>query len=794
MTMNATGLLAELALRGGFPIWAALALIALAVVAAGFVYFREAMSLARWQRLLFAGLRGATLVLVALLLCKPVLIEDVQEERTNPYAFALDDSESMEQKDPRLLMADQLRVAMAFDKIDPALGLKEPASMAELPAETPARRDVAKAAMTNPRINLVEKLREKGSFQPYLLGSRLRSISDRPGKPFLDEWAATDPRSALADGVRELLNRDANELPSSIILVTDGRDNASSISLEEAARLAGEAQVPIHVYGVGGSSQGYLQLKDVPVQETLFVEDLVKVPFRYSVQGFDEADLDLVVTLGGKEVARRTVRAKSGSDISEELSFSPSKGDATGGRQELVGSIALRNATQNLSDEVHKSVRVVDRKVKVLVIEKAPRWEFKYLQRTLMRDRRVEASFILIDADRRVAESGEPFLAAFPPTRRELFAFDLVILGDVDAKWMTDEQQKWLRDFVAEGGGLVMISGRNFAPASYVGTPLYDVLPVDVPVVDFPADSGKRPEEFKPRLTDAGKRSPMVMLADTPEETLTAWDELPGWYWNYPVTKLRPAATALLEHPRDKTPDNKPMPLMATQYYGKGLVLFLASEETWRWRFNPANDPDKYFPRFWGQVIYQIGLPRVQGNKAAQLALEQGEATLGKPGRVFARLFNAEFRPLTAERVTGRLERLDAPPGEERFRSVTLEAIPNQPGEYVASLANDQPGRFALRVEGGAESALLEFRVLMPPDHEQAKTPMNEEVLRKVAELSGGRFYREEDLLELPGQLAQRVVTTTHRQEILLWNWWMLVLVVMLLTIEWVARKFSNLS
>ena len=79
------------------------------------------------------------------------------------------------------------------------------------------------------------------------------------------------------------------------------------------------------------------------------------------------------------------------------------------------------------------------------------------------------------------------------------------------------------------------------------------------------------------------------------------------------MTKLRPAAVSLLDHPREKIADDKPMPLLAMHYYGKGLVLFSAVEETWRWRFNEA---DKYFARYWGQVVYAIGLPHTLGSKS----------------------------------------------------------------------------------------------------------------------------------------------------------------------------------
>jgi hypothetical protein len=71
---------------------------------------------------------------------------------------------------------------------------------------------------------------------------------------------------------------------------------------------------------------------------------------------------------------------------------------------------------------------------------------------------------------------------------------------------------------------------------------------------------------------------------------------------------------------------------------------------------------------------------------------------------------------------------------------------------------------------------------------------MAEEELRKLAELSGGAFYREEDLHALPKAVQPQMAPFARRDEVLLWNKWMLFAVVGLLSLEWFLRKFSSLS
>jgi hypothetical protein len=785
-------LFAEIVLRGSFPGWLAIILmVAIAGLAVGF-YFTESMKLGTKRRLILAGLRALTLCTIVFLLCKPVAVRDVKTEKNRPIVLLADNSESMKMEDPRPSAADKIRAAIALDRLAPDHGIASPPPGDMQPVGQPKRTDLMKGVFANKRLDLVGKLRAKGPVQPFLFGSRTRGLPDTPELKWLGDVSSDDTKTQLTDSIAEMLTRDQNELPAAIFVATDGRDNGSSTQWDDLAREAARLKIPIHIYGIGGSTAGFLVLKDAAIQDTLFIEDSVTVPFRFRVQGVKDAEVELTLTLAGKVVAKKRVPAKEGQDITESLQFTPQKEDASAGKKEIVASVKVVDNNDIPEDKFAKMVRVADRKVKMLYVESNPRWEFKFMLQAFKRDRRVDPTFIVINGDRKAMEAGPPFIPNFPDQRKDLFAYDLLVIGDVDANYFTAEQRNWIKDFVTEGGGLVVIAGRLHAPSTWLGTPLADVLPVEVPSVKFPLDDARRPAEFKPLLSDLGRRSPILSLTDDPTEQMAIWQDLPGFYWHYPVTKLRPAAVSLLDHPRDKIVDDKPMPLLAMQYYGKGLVLFSACEETWRWRFNEA---DKYFARLWGQVVYAIGLPHTLGTKAGQLAIAGGEAVLGKPGQVYARLFTPEYRPLTKERVTAQVEKLDALPTEDKFRTVEFEAVPNQPGEYVATVPNDRVGRYALKVESGEEMATLDYRVTLPPEHEQAPGPMNEEALRKLAEQTGGKFYREEDLFQLSDNVQPQKVTFTQRKETLLWTWLpMLLIVVSLFTIEWVVRKFSNMS
>jgi hypothetical protein len=313
-----------------------------------------------------------------------------------------------------------------------------------------------------------------------------------------------------------------------------------------------------------------------------------------------------------------------------------------------------------------------------------------------------------------------------------------------------------------------------------------------VALEDAPLDNA----EVWGRLTRVNPGDP----APPPDARVNRKKQLPPMEWYYPVARVKPGVEVFLVHPTARTPepDNKPMPLLAGHYFGKGYVLFCAFDDTWRWRFNEA---DHYFGRFWSQAVYQAGVPRMIGTKLTQLSLDTPEPLQGKSGQVYARILDDKFKPLKVEEIEATLERLDVDPNDrDRFTTVKLRKLDGQDGEYVAPLPFNSAGRFKLSVDPkNASPATMEYRVNLPPDHEQSPGGMAEADLMKLAADSGtkdnpGKFYREEDLHALPKNVQAQSAPSSRRDERVLWNWWAMGALVGLLSLEWFLRKFNGLS
>ena len=218
------------------------------------------------------------------------------------------------------------------------------------------------------------------------------------------------------------------------------------------------------------------------------------------------------------------------------------------------GEFELEASIEPLADEAVKDnnkasqrVRVIDGKVEVLYIEQRPRWDFRYLQAMMVRDRRLDPKFYLVEGDPELGkEEGSPYLSALPTTKDDWMKYDVIIIGDVDSRLLNTEQMQSISDLVSTfGGGLIFLAGKSFMPDSYRRTPLEALFPVEFEGQTSVAGAiSTHPVQLD--LTPAGQNSSTMRLSTNDDENIAIWQGMPGIYWDARVTKAKPAAEVLL--------------------------------------------------------------------------------------------------------------------------------------------------------------------------------------------------------------------------------------------------------
>lgn len=800
---------AELAFRGGLSVgW----FVVCALVAAGLVawlYKATPVEVAPWRRYTLTGLRVLFLTLLLGLLLRPVLAFTVEGSIRRVLVMLVDGSASMQIADPRLDADDQKRAAIAKGVLDPKGELKQALDRNRVRGlEQISRLDLTKAALGNERLDILPRLDQEFDLSAFTFGQGLAELSARSletnasaakaGRPrkasvaafdWVERIEAKSPSTAIGDAIRETMNRKRGQPLAGIVLVTDGVNNSGSQPLDAAAAARSEG-IPVYVYGVGITSPRDIIVQNLFAPDVTFVKDEVPLTVRVRTQGLGGESAELQLKLNGQVVASKTLTFTNDAELVVPLKFTP----------ETLGEFELTATIEPRSDEAVKNnnarsqrIKVIDSKIKVLLADQSPRWEFKYLQMLLLRDRRVELKCFLAEGDKAISRVPDsPYLSEFPARRDDLFKYDLVILGDLDPKILTAQHQENLNKLVSDfGGALVVLAGKRHMPAQYRRAALEKLLPVEFEPATLDTRNDPIAERpIKLQLTAAGRASAMLRLSDRDEENAQMWAQLPPIYWSARVTRAKPAAEVLVVDP-DVSKESRfgKMPVIASQQYGLGQVLFVGTDNFWRWRKNAG---DFFHTAIWGQIAQRVSIQRLLGvSRRTQLSADRQNYMTGDRVTVFARLYTgAGYEPLAETSVRGSF---GLKSGQGPRTELTLRPVPDQAGMYRGEFIATGVGAFGFSVENDPQT-ILDFNVT-EPQFEFGETAMNEPLLKQLASTTGGQFFREENLYQLPDAIRAKTERVQSPLEVELWaSPFYFLLLLGVVTAEWVLRKLSHLK
>jgi hypothetical protein len=636
-----------------------------------------------------------------------------------------------------------------------------------------------------------------------------------PPPPESDNGAPESTRQALpvaldeADGGRTRLNtaleqalqRAAARALSGVVVFSDGR--TTDPPTRASIRRLRSDKVGVFAVPLGSDRpMGDLAIRRVDAPRRAFVRDEVPVVVQLDQLGSRAAAAGAVVRLldetsgAGRELAR--VELGPDTDELERVTLTA--------EPQLAGEATWRVVVETdppdlIADNNIETflIELIDRPLRVLFVEGYPRWEYRYLKNLLIRERSVESSVMLISADRDFAQEGNQPITRLPRSPEEFAPFDVVVLGDVAGSFFSPEQLEMIRDHVAvRGAGLLWIGGERYTPRTYSGTVLADLLPLRgslaLPVIGTAVNMMPTP------LAD--RLGLLRLVGDDrggwPRELIdpsTGWSLL-HWAQRIEPGRLKPTAEVLAETVREYRGAH--LPLVIQMRYGAGQIIYVATDEIWRWRYGRG----ELLPeRFWVQIIRRLGRESLSGSEeAATLDVSPRRLTTSQVMRIDlelqdARLFD-ETRisvPATVETADGRpvaeleLRRLDAPSQAGEASTVGFGAT------YRASVT----GQLRVRVD---DPTLNGLRLGVPvevfaPEDELRRPDTDHDLLEALAAETGGRVLPPEDVAELERLLPNRSVRTINPLTERIWDTPLVFsLALLLLACEWIGRKIIRLA
>ena len=581
-----------------------------------------------------------------------------------------------------------------------------------------------------------------------------------------------------------------------IVLVTDGQHNSGPSPLQ-TAKILGSQGIPFFVVSTGASTEAQdLAVIDVEHPDLTFQKDRVRGVMVIRDRVTEGAQFVAEIRHGDSVLWREQLSAMNISERRVEFDFPVEQlvEDLRQLRNTEVDShmipLNLEASVSVLPDEVETSnnqramrMAVMTDGYRLLILDGRSRWETRYLRNVFSRDEQWTVTTIIAGPGTDQSELPRGEDAQQFPTRRDLlFNYDLIIFGEIDRTLFQPHELEWIRDFAdVRSGGVIFIDGNRQRLRQFESSAIEGMLPVEWST--DPAQS--RPASLV--LTDRGARNPSFKLAADDEDNEQFWTELPPPRRVAEVTAV-PGAEVLAEA---VFPDEN-CALIVTRQFGAGRILYLASDETWRWRYKTA---DIWHQRFWNQMARFV-MPRPFASSDDFVSVDTGAISYraGDSVDIRVRLLDLEGRPTADASVDALLWK------EGRIvRTVNLAADPEVTGIYRGRTAGLIAGNYEVTVRAaGYSEAALQARgafVVEPQDNgEMSLTAANESLLQQLAVASGGEFLREEDLHRLPELLSPFSGGRVEERDTSLWDsYWWFTAMLLLLTIEWGLRKRAGL-
>jgi uncharacterized membrane protein len=612
------------------------------------------------------------------------------------------------------------------------------------------------------------------------------------------------PATRIGDSLKQLSD-ETSDLPiGAIVLLSDGADNSGGIAADAISALRAR-HIPVHTVGFGRERAAHdVEIEDAEVAPRALAESRIAVKIALHQHGYAGAKINLTVrdasagqlTGQGKVLASRAIGLGPDGNLQTETVMFDIGGSGAKTLQISAGPLPGEENTAN--NTLTRVVNVGSEPRRILYIEGEPRWEYKFIRQAEEDDRMVQIASMVRTSENKIYRQGisdpKELAGGFPSRPEDLFAYQGLIIGSVEAGYFTPVQQESIRQFVdRRGGGLLLLGGQfALADGGWNASHLTDLLPTALPTqtgtFHREADPKSGATHATAELAPAGVDSIITRLLDDPAANAAKWKKLP-YLMDYQNPGTPKPGAAVLAN--TITPEGRRLPLLIAENFGHGRTAIMATGGTWRWQMSsPVGDTAHDL--FWQQLLRWLVSDTpgpVTASVPSQMLLDNGAVTLT------AEVRDRQYNPAPDAKVEAHIL---GPSGISAL--VEMTPVPDSPGQFQALWSAPQSGAYLTEVTAQrADPTVKELGrdVLtfqrMDGIAENFHTEQNRDLLERLATQTGGQYWKPADLSKLAGAIPFSEAGVTVRETKDLWDLPLVFLVLLLLRFSewWLRRKWG---
>jgi hypothetical protein len=622
--------------------------------------------------------------------------------------------------------------------------------------------------------------------------NRARHTANAPPSP-TNESGTTNLSAVL-----EKLGADAkSEMLAAAIVLTDGRHNSEGRQPIDVATSALH-ELPVYAVPIGSSKMAtdvFVHHVDAPTavieNDDIVIDAIVSA---YQCAG----ETGVISLIENNEVLKRQTIEITSDRSDHRVSFT-TKAEHLGRHAYQLRFDPLSVESNHANNVANVELDVIADKIRVLLADDRPRWEYRYLLNLFDRDKQIECDRLLFQPRR--YGTGKLNGRQTLPDNPDLWStYRVVILGDLNTEQLDANSQASLSEYVRRHGGtLVVIAGMHNMPHKFAEQPMTSLLPVEPGNLSVLADSG-----YSLSLTSAGRFANFMQLANGTFDSDRVWRDMSQ---SLPIqflstySKVKPSGRILIRATAvdGEAAANHELAFLSWQDVGRGRVVYLASPTTYQLRLRHG---DRYHHRFWGQLIrWAVARDLATGSTTIKISTDKPRYELIDSVQVVIQLMELDGTAVR-EATVHAMASLD----NKVMSTIKLVGDPNVRGRYVGSFDTLAPGNYKISIRGNEVTRLLqeeEFSgtidvgAIIEPAMSTEATDLrsNRPLLAEIASATGGQLIDPTTIEEVVrlAELTPHVQEETSHQP--LWNRWVFLWIIIgCLVTEWILRKQAGLT
>ncbi len=576
----------------------------------------------------------------------------------------------------------------------------------------------------------------------------------------------------ISNAFHQLVNNTRETNTQAALLITDGSFNEGDNPIYTADDFA----KPIFIIGIGDTNAP----KDIAVQSILtneiaYLDNPVPVNVNISKSGYPDSSITVEFLDNGKKISE------------QKVSFSPDKDEyslifeydpkSEGVRKLTFRSNAFDDEITDKNNTLSEFIRVLKNKRNIAIFAGSPSPDLSFIRNVFEDEKGVEIKTY-------IQKQGSEFYGGMP-SAKELNETEMIVFIGFPISSTPSQVIDLVRNELNRGKPFMFIMSNEIDYRKL--TAIQDYLPFTV------LSSQKNEFLVTPDVKAEQLASPLLRIYGNSEDA-ELWSKLPPIYRNETFFKPKPEAETAATIKVNNVAISEPL-IVSRSFRNQKSVAVLAYN-LYRWKLlgyaqdialGNEDKPD-LFTTFFRNSFRWLSVSTQDKNIIVKTS--KSNYNSGENVEFFAQVYDAAYTPVDNAEVNVEIS------GGDSKKQIALKSIGN--GRYREDAGILAQGDYyfegIVTVDGnrlGKDDG--RFSVGDIP-LEYSDLTMNINMLRNIAERTGGKFYLPKDADQFLDDLQSlkdfRPKPVVKRSEFILWNWpWLLAFAILCFGSEWFMRK-----